>query len=67
MSAKRSGPNADRANSGGTQVNFAPGLSAKLSSRAVGFAFAELPLYNRVNGYQLVPKAKLSLGVLFRL
>lgn len=62
---KDSGPNADRPNSGGEQVNLAPGLSAKLSSRAVGFGYVELPLYTRVNGYQLVPKAKLSLGVLF--
>lgn len=63
--AKDSGENADRPNSGGEQVNVAPGLSAKLSSKAVGFTYVELPLYTRVNGYQLVPKAKLSVGVLF--
>lgn len=65
--AKDSGANADRPNSGGEQVNLAPGLSAKLSSKAVGFSYVELPLYTRVNGYQLVPKAKLSVGVLFHL
>jgi hypothetical protein len=65
--ARDSGPNADRPNSGGTQVNVAPGVSAKISSKVVGFGFVELPLYNRVNGYQLVPKAKLSLGLLFHL
>lgn len=64
---KDSGPSADRPNSGGTQINVAPGLSAKLSRKIVGFGFVELPLYNRVNGYQLVPKAKLSLGLLVRL
>jgi hypothetical protein len=62
-----SGPAADRPNSGGDQVNVAPGLSAKINSRLVGFAYAELPLYNRVNGYQLVPKVKLSAGVLVHL
>jgi len=62
-----SGRAADRPNSGGDQVNLAPGLSAKLGSRAVGFAYAEVPIHNRVNGYQLVPKAKLSAGVLFHL
>jgi hypothetical protein len=62
-----SGPSSDRPNSGGEQVNVAPGLSAKVSSRAVAFGFVELPLYTRVNGYQLVPKAKLSLGMLFHL
>lgn len=65
--AKDSGPNADRPNSGGEQVNAAPGLSAKLNSRIVGFGFVELPVYTRVNGYQLVPKAKFSAGLLFHL
>ncbi len=62
--AKDSGANADRPNSGGEQINLAPGLSAKLSGKAVGFTYVELPLYTRVNGYQLVPKVKLSIGVL---
>lgn len=62
-----SGPNSDRPNSGGEQVNLAPGISAKISSRLVGFTFVELPLYNRVNGYQLVPKVKLSAGLLLHL
>jgi hypothetical protein len=62
-----SGPNSDRPNSGGTQVNLAPGLSAKLGTKLVGFTYVELPLYTRVNGYQLVPKAKFSLGVLVHL
>lgn len=62
-----SGSNADRPNSGGEQVNIAPGLSAKVSSRAVAFGYVELPLYTRVNGYQLVPKAKFSAGLLFHL
>jgi hypothetical protein len=62
-----SGVNSDRPNSGGEQVNIGPGLSAKISSRAVAFGFVELPLYTRVNGYQLVPKVKLSAGLLFHL
>lgn len=65
--ARDSGVNSDRPNSGGDQVNVAPGLSAKLSSKAVGFTYVELPLYTHVNGYQLVPKAKLSVGLLFHL
>jgi hypothetical protein len=65
--ARDSGDNSDRPNSGGEQVNLAPGLSAKLGSRLVGFGFVELPVYNRVNGYQLVPKAKFSAGLLFHL
>jgi hypothetical protein len=62
-----SGPSSDRPNSGGEQVNLAPGVSAKLGTKLVGFAFVELPLYTRVNGFQLVPKAKFSAGVLLHL
>ncbi len=62
-----SGPDADRPNSGGEQVNLAPGLSAKLGTKVVGFTYVELPLFTRVNGYQLVPKAKFSVGLLFHL
>jgi hypothetical protein len=62
-----SGPAADRPNSGGEQVNLAPGLSAKLGTKVVGFTYVELPLFTRVNGYQLVPKAKFSAGLLLHL
>ena len=65
--AKDSGWDADRPNSGGEQVNIAPGVSAKLSTKAVGFTYVELPLYERVNGYQIIPRAKFSVGVLFHL
>jgi hypothetical protein len=62
-----SGPNSDRPNSGGEQVNIGPGLSAKLGTKVVGFTYVELPIYTRVNGFQLVPKAKFSAGLLFHL
>jgi len=62
-----SGPSSDRPNSGGEQVNLAPGLSAKLGTKVVGFTYVEMPLYTRVNGFQLVPKAKFSAGLLFHL
>jgi hypothetical protein len=64
---KDSGINSDRDNSGGEQVNLSPGFSAKLGARANLFGYVELPLYSRVNGLQLVPRAKASLGVLVRL
>lgn len=61
------GPNSDRPNSGGEQVNIGPGLSAKIGTKVVGFTYVEVPLYTRVNGFQLVPKAKFSAGLLFHL
>jgi len=62
-----SGPNSDRPNSGGEQVNLSPGFSARLGGRLTATAFVELPLYTRVNGYQLTPKAKASVGLIARL
>lgn len=64
---KDSGPEADRPNSGGEQVNLSPGVSVQVSPRLVAFGNVELPVYNRVAGYQLVPKAKASLGILLHL
>ena len=58
------GTDADRPDSGGEQVNLAPGISAKLTTKIVGFTYLALPLYTRVNGYQLVPKATFSAGFL---
>jgi hypothetical protein len=65
--ARDSGPASDRPNSGGEQVNLSPGFSARLGPRATAFGFVELPLYTRVNGYQLVPRVKASVGVLVHL
>ena len=64
--AQDTGPNSDHDNSGGEQVNVAPGFSASLGPKLTAFGFVELPLYTRVNGYQLVPNVKLSLGILTR-
>jgi hypothetical protein len=66
-SARDTGPNSDHRNSGGEQVNIAPGASIALGSHAQAFGFVELPIYTRVNGYQLVPKVKVSVGVLYHL
>jgi hypothetical protein len=66
-SARDAGPNSDHRNSGGEQVNIAPGASIALGSHAQAFGFVELPVYTRVNGYQLVPKVKVSAGILYHL
>ena len=67
ITARDSGANSDRPNSGGEQVNLAPGVSVDLSPRLAAFTFVETPLYTRVNGYQLVPRVKLSAGLQLRL
>lgn len=67
VTGRDSGPEADRPSSGGEQVNIAPGLTVDVAPKFSIFTFVETPLYTRVNGYQLVPKVKLSAGLQVRL
>lgn len=67
VTARDSGRASERPNSGGEQLNVAPGASFDVTRRVSGFGFVELPVYTRVNGYQLVPKAKLSVGLQMRI
>lgn len=67
LAAKDHGLNADRPNSGGEQVYVAPGVSVRISDRFSAFGVAQLPLYQRVNGYQLAPKYTLSLGLQYKI
>jgi len=66
-SGKDAGSNADRPNSGGEELDLSPGFSARIAQRVTAFGYVEVPLYARVNGYQLVPKVKTSLGLMVRL
>ncbi len=65
--ARDTGLNADHANSGGTQIYAGPGLIAPIGARASAFAYVQVPLYQRVHGYQLTPRATASVGLQFRL
>jgi hypothetical protein len=67
VAGKDHGANADRPNSGGTQLYLAPGATAELGPRLSAFGFVQVPLYQRVNGYQLAPKVTLSLGLQVKL
>jgi len=57
----------DRANSGGMFVHLSPGLTTELGRRSSGFAFVQVPIYQRVNGLQLEPRWLLSFGVQVKL
>lgn len=61
------GVESDRDNSGGELVYLSPGVSARLARRLTGFGFVQLPLYERIHGFQLTPRATLSLGLRYRL
>ncbi len=63
---KDSGFASDRANSGGEQVSLSPGLVAALGGRVSVFGYVQVPVYNRVIGYQLVPRVTATAGAQFR-
>ena len=54
---------ADRSGSAGTVVYLSPGISARLDRATQWFAFVQLPVYSRLDGYQLFPRWTASLGL----
>lgn len=64
---KDRGENSDTDNSGGEQLYLAPGLIADLGHGASAFAYVQLPVYQRVIGYQITPRATASVGLQYRL
>ena len=62
-----SGAEADVDNSGGTLVDLSPGLSVIVAKKVSLYGFVQLPLYQRVNGFQLAPRTTVSMGARFEL
>lgn len=59
------GINADSLNSGGSLVYLSPGVTVPVAKTAKVYGFVQLPLYQRVEGFQLAPKWNASVGVNF--
>jgi len=57
-----SGAQAEQENSGSTTVSLSPGVSVVTAVNDTVYAFVQLPLYQKVNGIQLVPRATFALG-----
>ncbi len=66
-SEKDRGENADIDNSGGEQLYAAPGVIVALGHGASAFTYVQAPLYQRVRGYQITPRATVSVGLNYRL
>jgi hypothetical protein len=66
VEARESGVNADVADSGATLAYLSPGVGFQISGHVDGFAFVQLPVYQRVNGLQLEPRAVGSVGFRYR-
>jgi hypothetical protein len=63
---RESGLNADVDNSGASLFCLSPGVGFQLSTHVDGFAFVQLPVYQRVNGLQLEPRVLGSVGFHYR-
>ncbi len=64
---KDRGFNSDGDNSGGTLVYISPGASVRVNSNLIAFIHLQVPLYQKVYGLQLTPKAIVSTGLQLRL
>ena len=60
---RETGSEADTPNSGATLVYLSPGATFNINQKTSVYLFGQLPVYQRVNGYQLEPKWSLSAGV----
>ncbi|MEP7042868.1 MAG: hypothetical protein ABI843_07380 [Dokdonella sp.] len=64
---RESGANADIPNSGATLAFISPGFNFQISRHWDGFAYVQLPIYQRVNGLQLEAHRLYSVGLQYRL
>lgn len=67
ITGRDDGINSDRPNSGGEQLTVAPGVIVPVVPRLSLFGYLQVPVYQRVNGYQLTPALTTSVGVQMRL
>ncbi len=66
VEGREHGAEGDTENSGSTTVHVSPGITAELGAQSTAFVFVQLPVYQHVNGLQIVPYWQLSAGVRWR-
>ena len=64
---RESGENADIENSGATLIYLSPGLTVKVSKGLTLYGYFQIPVYQRVNGYQIEPRYSVSFGLRYSL
>lgn len=57
-----SGAQAEPDNSGSTTLDLSPGVTTSVGHASTLYAYVQVPLYQKVNGIQLVPHSGLALG-----
>jgi hypothetical protein len=60
---RESGANADVENSGASLVYLSPGATVEINKRLHVYGFFQVPVYQRVNGFQLEPRYTVSVGI----
>jgi hypothetical protein len=60
------GAEAEPEDTGGTFVFVSPGISYAFTSTVQAYGFVQVPVYQRVNGVQLVPDFAVAVGLNFR-
>jgi len=60
--SRESGESSDRPNSGGNIIAITPGVSFAVSKDLNLYTLVQVPVYQQVNGYQLLPHAIYSIG-----
>ncbi len=65
IEGRESGPNADVENSGATLVYLSPGVNFQIVDRLHAYLYAQVPVYQRVNGLQIEPRYTVTLGVYY--
>ena len=60
---RESGAQADVENSGATLLYISPGVTVPINKNVHAFGFLQVPIYQRVNGYQLEPEFLFSAGL----
>lgn len=60
---RESGAQADIPNSGATLLYISPGITVPINKQVQAFGFLQVPIYQRVNGYQIEPNLLLSAGL----
>ncbi len=60
--ARDSGAQSEPDNSGSTMVDLSPGITFGVGHDSTLYAYVQVPLYQKVNGIQLVPRSALALG-----
>ncbi len=65
VEGRESGPNADVENSGSTLIYASPGVNFTITDKLHGYLFAQVPVYQRVNGLQLEPRYTVTVGLYY--